>query len=74
MVAAAVVLMTPEKAKPAWSQALVYVKSFGIAGADPTLTYPAVPIAVNKALKRAGLTIGPNRPYRDSRSLLLSKP
>ena len=28
-----------------------------MAGADPTLTYPAVPVAVNKALKKAGLTI-----------------
>jgi len=29
--------------------------SFGVAGADPTLTYPAVPIAVKKALDKAGL-------------------
>ena len=55
--AAAVVLMTPENASRHGVKPLVYVKSFGIAGADPTLTYPAVPIAVNKALKRAGLTI-----------------
>ena len=37
------------------SSRLVYLKSFGVAGADPTLTYPAVPAAVNKALQRAGL-------------------
>jgi acetyl-CoA C-acetyltransferase len=55
--AAAVVLMTPEKAKQHEIKPLVYIKSFGIAGADPTLTYPAVPLAVNQALKRAGLTI-----------------
>jgi acetyl-CoA C-acetyltransferase len=55
--AAAVVLMTPENASQHGIKPLVYVTSFGIAGADPTLTYPAVPIAVNKALKRAGLTI-----------------
>jgi acetyl-CoA C-acetyltransferase len=55
--AAAVVLMTPEKARQHGVQPLVYIKSFGIAGADPTLTYPAVPVAVNKALKRAGLTL-----------------
>jgi acetyl-CoA C-acetyltransferase len=55
--AAAVVLMTPEKAGQHGVKPLVYIKSFGIAGADPTLTYPAVPIAVNKALERAGLTI-----------------
>lgn len=36
---------------------LVYLKSFGVAGADPTLTCPAVPAAVNRALKRAGLAI-----------------
>jgi acetyl-CoA C-acetyltransferase len=55
--AAAVVLMTPEKAKQHEIKPLVYIKSFGIAGADPTLTYPAVPLAVNQALKRADLTI-----------------
>jgi len=55
--AAAVVLMTPEKAKQREIKPLVYIKSFGIAGADPTLTYPAVPLAVNQALKRANLTI-----------------
>ena len=55
--AAAVVLMTPEKAKQHEIKPLVYIKSFGIAGADPTLTYPAVPLAVNQALKRANLTI-----------------
>jgi acetyl-CoA C-acetyltransferase len=55
--AAAVVLMTPEKAKEHKITPMVYIKSFGVAGADPTLTYPAVPIAVNKALKKAGLKI-----------------
>lgn len=55
--AAAIVLMTPEKAKYYGIQPLAYVKAFGIAGADPTLTYPAVPVAVNKALNKAGLTI-----------------
>jgi acetyl-CoA C-acetyltransferase len=53
--AAAVVLMTPEQATRHGVRPLVYIKSFGLAGADPTLTYPAVPIAVNRALKRAGL-------------------
>jgi acetyl-CoA C-acetyltransferase len=55
--AAAIVLMTPEKAIQHGVKPLVYIKSFGMAGADPTLTYPAVPIAVNKALNKAGLTI-----------------
>jgi acetyl-CoA C-acetyltransferase len=36
---------------------LVYFKSFAVAAADPTLTYPAVPVAVNKALGKAGLTL-----------------
>ncbi len=36
---------------------MVYVRSFAVAAADPTLTYPAVPAAVNKALKRASLSI-----------------
>jgi len=55
--AAAVVLMTPERAKQIGVKPLARIRSFGIAGADPTLTYPAVPLAVNKALKKAGLTM-----------------
>jgi acetyl-CoA C-acetyltransferase len=55
--AAAVVLMTPEKAKQLGVRPLVRIRSFGLAGADPTLTYPAVPAAVNKALKKAGFTM-----------------
>ena len=55
--AAALVLTTPEKAKEKSMEPMVYLKSFGVGAADPTLTYPAVPAAVNKALKKAGLTI-----------------
>ncbi|MDD5289096.1 MAG: acetyl-CoA C-acyltransferase [Dehalococcoidales bacterium] len=56
--AGAMVLMTPEKAKAHGIKPLVSLVGFGIGGADPTLTYPAVPVAVNKALKKAGgLTI-----------------
>jgi acetyl-CoA C-acetyltransferase len=55
--AAALVVTTPEIAESYGLQPLVYLRSFGVAGADPTLTYPAVPSAVNKALKRAGLSI-----------------
>jgi len=36
---------------------LAYFKSFAVAGADPTRTWEAVPLAVNKALEKAGLTI-----------------
>lgn len=55
--AAALVLMSEEKAKSRGVKPMAYVKGFGVAGADPTLTYPAVPVAVNKALKKAGITI-----------------
>jgi acetyl-CoA C-acetyltransferase len=55
--AGAILLMTPEKAKAHKAEPIAYIKAFGVAGADPTLTYPAVPLAVNKALKMAGLTI-----------------
>jgi acetyl-CoA C-acetyltransferase len=55
--AAALVVTTPEKAKKHHAKPLVYLKSFGVAGADPRLTYPAVPAAVEKALTKAHLTI-----------------
>ncbi|MFC1928660.1 acetyl-CoA C-acyltransferase [Chloroflexota bacterium] len=55
--AAALVLMTPETAKAHKIEPLAYFMSFAVAGADPTLTYPAVPASVNKALEKAGLTI-----------------
>ena len=55
--AAALVVTTPEKAKEHHAKPLVYLKSFGVAGADPRLTYPAVPAAVEKALTKAHLTI-----------------
>jgi acetyl-CoA C-acetyltransferase len=56
--AAALVLTTPEKAKEKGVNPLVFLRSFAVAGADPTLTYPAVPAAVNKALERARLELG----------------
>jgi acetyl-CoA C-acetyltransferase len=56
--AAAVVLMTAAKARELGITPLGRLVSFGVAGADPTLTYPAVPGSVNKALDKAGLTIG----------------
>ena len=55
--AAALVLTTPEIAQSRGIKPLVYLRSFGVAGADPTLTYPAVPAAVNKALEKAGLSM-----------------
>ncbi len=56
--AAAVVLTTETKAGELGVEPMAYLKSFAVAGADPTLTYPSVPAAVNKALKKAGLTLG----------------
>jgi len=55
--AAAVVLTTPEKAKEHAVKPMAYLRSFAVAGADPTLTYPAVPVATSKALKKVGLNI-----------------
>lgn len=55
--AAALVLTTPNKAKELETGPLVYFKSFAVAAADPTLTYPAVPVAVSKALGKASLTL-----------------
>ena len=55
--AAAVVLMTETKAKELGLEPMAYFRSCAIAGSDPTLTYPAVPDSVEKALKKAGVTI-----------------
>ncbi|MBW1737555.1 MAG: thiolase family protein [Deltaproteobacteria bacterium] len=55
--AAAVVLMSETKAKELGLEPMTYFRSCAIAGADPTLTYPSVPAAVNKALHKAGITI-----------------
>jgi len=55
--AAACVLTTVAKAKEIGVEPMAYLKSFAVAAADPTLTYPSVPAAVNKALGKAGLTL-----------------
>ena len=55
--AAAVVLISEKKAKELGLEAMAYFSSCAVAGSDPTLTYPAVPASVNKALKRVGITI-----------------
>ncbi|WP_319406268.1 thiolase family protein [uncultured Desulfosarcina sp.] len=55
--AAAVVLMTVEKAMALGIEPLGFVQSFAVAAADPRLTYPAVPASVVKALKIAGVEI-----------------
>ncbi len=56
--AAVCVLTTRARAKKLGVEPMAYLKSFAVAATDPTLTYPSVPVAVNKALEKAGLTIG----------------
>jgi len=55
--AAAVVLMTRDKAGELGLEPMACFRSCAVAGADPTLTYPAVPASVNKALHKTGVTI-----------------
>ncbi len=55
--AAAVVLMTRDKAGELGLEPMACFRSCAVAGADPTLTYPAVPASVDKALEKAGITI-----------------
>jgi len=55
--AAAVVLMKAEKAEKLGIRPMAYFRACAIAGCDPTLTYPAVPAAVDKALAKAGMEI-----------------
>jgi acetyl-CoA C-acetyltransferase len=55
--AAAIVLMSERKASELGLKPLGYFRSCAVAGSDPTLTYPAVPASVTKALKRVGITI-----------------
>jgi acetyl-CoA C-acetyltransferase len=52
--ASVVVLASARKAKELGAQPLALFRSCAIAATDPTLTYPAVPAAVRKALERAG--------------------
>lgn len=53
--AAAVLLMGAQKARTLGIPPLATLKSFAVAATDPTLTYPAVPAAVQRALNKAGL-------------------
>jgi acetyl-CoA C-acetyltransferase len=56
--AAALVLASETKAKELGVEPLGYFRSCAVAATDPTLTYPAVPASVAKALKKAGIMIG----------------
>lgn len=55
--AAALVLMSASKAAELHIEPLAELLSFAVAAADPTLTYPAVPASVDKAMHKAGLTV-----------------
>ncbi len=55
--AAVVMLASEKKAKELGIKPLVYFRSCAIAATDPTLTYPAVPVSVQKALQKIKVTI-----------------
>ena len=55
--AAVVVLMSETKARELGAEPMAFFRSCGVAGTDPTLTYPAVPASAEKALDKAGITI-----------------
>jgi acetyl-CoA C-acetyltransferase len=55
--AAAIVLSSERKAKELGVTPLAYFRSCAVAATDPTLTYPAVPASVRKALQKAGINI-----------------
>ncbi|MBW1698774.1 MAG: thiolase family protein [Deltaproteobacteria bacterium] len=55
--AAAVVLMSEAKCKELKISPMARIVSFAVSATDPTLTYPAVPVSVEKALKKAELSI-----------------
>ena len=55
--AAVVILASEKKARELGIKPLAYYRSCAVAATDPTLTYPAVPAAVEKALKKIGRTI-----------------
>lgn len=56
--AAAAVLMSANRAAELGVEPLAYLRSSAVAGADPSRTWLSVPLAVNKALEKAGLEIG----------------
>jgi len=55
--AAASVVTSEEAAVKLGKEPLAYVKAFAVAGVDPWRTHLAVPKAVEKALKKAGLSL-----------------
>ena len=55
--ASVVVLASEGRARELGLEPMAYFVSCAVTGADPTLTYPAVPSSVEKALRKAGMTI-----------------
>jgi len=55
--AAAILLMSERKAGAMGITPMAYFESCAVAGSDPTLTYPAVPASVAKALEKAAVSI-----------------
>ena len=55
--AAVIMLASEKKAKELGIKPLAYFRSCAIAATDPTLTYPAVPASVHKALRKINLSI-----------------
>jgi acetyl-CoA acetyltransferase len=49
------VLMSETKAKELGVSPMAYFRSSAVAGADPTLTYSAVPASSQKALQKPGI-------------------
>jgi len=55
--ASVVMLASEKKAKELGAKPLAYFRSCAVAATDPTLTYPAVPASVQKALQKIKITI-----------------
>jgi acetyl-CoA C-acetyltransferase len=49
--------MSTNKAQELNQQPMAYIRSFAFSGVDPRFTWKAVPAAINKALKKSGLTL-----------------
>ncbi len=56
--AAAIVLASEKRVRELGLRPLAYFRAGAVAATDPTLTYPAVPAAVGKALRKIGIAIG----------------
>lgn len=55
--AAACIVMSEEKAADLNIKPIAYLKAFAFSGADPRYVWKSVPVAVDLALKKAGLTL-----------------